>query len=64
MGEAETKEVDGKMWHWCTHCGFWWLSYGSATHNDPATLPQRPHQPTQLLPPLLLPQPSNFVVIS
>ena len=38
MGEAETKEVDGNMWYWCTHCGFWWLSYDSATHNDPATL--------------------------
>ena len=38
MGEAETKEVGGKMWHWCTHCGFWQLSHGSTTHKDPATL--------------------------
>ena len=38
MEEAETKEVDGKMWHWCTHCGFWRLSHSSATHKDPATL--------------------------
>ena len=49
MGEAKTKEVDGKMWHWCSHCGFGGLSYGSATHIDPATL--TPMTPSTTPPP-------------
>ena len=40
-GTSETKVVNGKTWHWCQHCGFWWLCYGTANHKDPLTLPPR-----------------------
>ena len=35
----ETKQVDGKTWHWCTHCAFWHLSHGTPGHKDPSMLP-------------------------
>ena len=35
-GTFESKEVDGKIWHWCASCGFCHLSHGTADHKDPS----------------------------
>ena len=47
-GAPETKDIDGKMWHWCAHCGFWHLSHGTATHKDLAQLPPLHSKTTQM----------------
>ena len=48
--EPQSKDVDGKTWHWCQHCGYWCLSHGTSGHKDSSTLPpllQRGSQHTQ-----------------
>ena len=48
--KPQSKDVDGKTWHWCQYCGFWRLSHGTSGHKDSSTLPpllQRGSQHTQ-----------------
>ena len=45
--EPQSKNVDGKSWHWCQHCGFWRLSHGTSGHKDPSTLPPLPQRGSQ-----------------
>ena len=38
--KPQSKEVEGKCWYWCQHCGFWQLSHGTLMHqNAPAAQP-------------------------
>ena len=39
LGMPETRQVDGKTWHWCVHCSFSHLSHGTAGHKAPTMLP-------------------------
>ena len=45
--EPQSKDVDGKTWHWCQHCGFWHLSHGTSGHKDSSTLPPLPQHGSQ-----------------
>ena len=45
--EPQSKDVDGKTWHWCQHCGFWHLSHGTSGHKDTYTLPPWPQRGSQ-----------------
>ena len=42
----ETKQVDGKTWHWCAHCAFWHLSHGTARQKIPPHCPLKPSTKT------------------
>ena len=51
LNEPQYKDVDGKTWHWCQHCGFWHLSHGTSGRKDPSTLPPLPQHGSQHIQP-------------
>ena len=45
--EPQSKDEDGKTWHWCQHCDFWRLSHSISGHKDSSTLPPLPQRGSQ-----------------
>ena len=51
-GSPETKEVNGRTWHWCGGCNSWSTTHGTATHKNKVKEGESPPDPAAVPPPI------------
>ena len=51
-GSPETKEVNGRTWHWCGGCNRWLTTHGMATHKNKVKEGESPPDPAAVPPPI------------